>query len=270
MYENLKNYRWLKVEREKMGTSETNSAKYSQWVITLFDYFFTAFTPVKQKAVLEHEYAHHLFNSLPKAVKMFWYTFSNTNRVYINSHAKKNYFEDFGECIEAQVLIDNHELEKQSWMLNLKIEIANKIYNKYLPKVLTEDLVEKYDKSPVDTDNLYWHQCVDLVKQYSNEYLLQPLWTFGGSAKTGWENKSNTFPEELWEKINYTGENKPKVWDIVFYNNEPYGHTGVCVWPNFVIFEQNAWTWSGYGAVNYCRIELMSKQFLAGWYRLKK
>lgn len=268
MFENIKEYKGLKVVRESMWSSKYNSARYKDSVITLYDYFYT-FTPNKQKAVLEHEFAHHIFNTFPQDIKKLWINHSRKNTEYINSHAEKNYFEDFGECIEAYNLIKSWDLPKQTGMLNLKIEIAVFLYTEYMYKEISNLMTEKYNNKAVDYDWVYWHQCVDLAKQYSAEYLLQPLGTFWGSAKTGWENKSNTFPEDTWKKIPYTGENKPETGDIVFYDMLPYWHVGVCVGDNWVIFEQNAVTWTWEWEVNNCRIEIMKKDNLAGWYRLK-
>ena len=61
--------------------------------------------------------------------------------------------------------------------------------------------VDKYNNKLIDVDKVYGHQCVDLVKQYTIDVFWITLWTFGGSAKTWWENASNTFPEKQWEKI---------------------------------------------------------------------
>lgn len=269
MFENIKEYKGLKVVRESMWSWKYNSARYKSSVITLYDYFYT-FTHNKQKAVLEHEFAHHIFNTLPRKVKIFWVIQSKSNRVYINSHAKKNFFEDFGECIEAYNLIKTGDLPKQTGMLNLKIQIAVSIYKYYMYDEIAKLLVNKYNQKSIDFDGLWGHQCVDLVQQYIKEFLLQKNRSFGGSAKNGWGNKWNTFPKDKWEKIEYTGKNKPKVGDIVFYDNEPYGHTGVCVWDDWVIFEQNTGNWDGQWTDDYCTIELMPKKDLVGWYRLKK
>lgn len=264
----MKEYKWLQVKREAMGSSKYNSARYKRSVITLFDYFYT-YSPNKQKAVLEHEFAHHVWHTMPRAVKIFWVGISKTIWIYVNSYAKKNHKEDLSECVEALSLIRDGELEQPTWMLALKIEIANKLYEKYSKTEIAKLLTNKYNGKSIDFDGVYWHQCVDLVKQYSSEFLLTPLGTFWGSAKTGWENKSNTFPEDKWEKIRYTGRNKPKVGDIVFYDNEPYGHVWICIGSNWVIFEQNMGNWDGEWSDDYCRIEIMKKTNLAGWYRLR-
>ena len=49
-------------------------------------------------------------------------------------------------------------------------------------------------------------QCVALAKLLSKEVHGIQLGTFGGSAKTGWENKSNTFDPNEWIKIENTPE----------------------------------------------------------------
>lgn len=268
MFENIKEYKGLKVVRESMWSSKYNSARYKSSVITLYDYFYT-FTPNKQKAVLEHEFAHHVWYTMPKKVQIFWATQSTVNRVYINSHAKKNYREDFWECIEAYNLIKSGDLPKQKGMLNFKIQIAVYLYNKYMYKAISVLLTEKYDNKSVDFDWLRGHQCIDLVQQYINEFLLLKNRSFWGDAKSGWENKSNTFPEDKWKKIKYTWKNKPKTGDIVFYDMLPYWHTGICVWDNWVIFEQNMWNWDWQWSDDNCRIEIMKKENLAGWYRFK-
>lgn len=261
----MENYKWLKVVREKIGSSKTNSARYKDGIITLFDYFYT-YSEQKQKAVLEHEFAHHTFNTMPKKVKLFWIGISKMIKQYTSNHAKKNYYEDFGECIEAIV-----EWKKFSWMLALKVNIAKKLYKKYSMEAMVSLFTEKYNGKPVDYDGVYWHQCVDLVKQWSDEFLLSPLWTFGGSAKTWWYNKENTFPEDKWEK--YTND-KPwvelKVGDILFWTYWEYWHTAVCVWVEWdtvIMFEQNVWNGDGKWKDDYCKIEITQKAYISWWYR---
>lgn len=60
-------------------------------------------------------------------------------------------------------------------------------------------------------------ECVFTVKLYSKEVHWIPLWSFGGSALSGWYNKNNTFDPKLWVRVLNTPKAVPKTGDILFY-----------------------------------------------------
>lgn len=89
------------------------------------------------------------------------------------------------------------------------------------------------------------YECVALIKKYYNEVFWYAIKTFWGSAKTGRENKSNTFPDKDFLKNPWT----ILPGDIIFFDkvNTQYRHVAIVdsvqAWIVFVI-EQN-WEWTG-------------------------
>lgn len=139
------------------------------------------------------------------------------------------------------------------------------------------EFINKYNNKSVDVDGVYWSQCVDLIKRYTIDVFWITLWTFGGSAKTGWYNQSNTFPVEQWEKIvnNYSDENQvPIPWDIIFWGYGTYWHVGIVTEAkkgvnSIEVFNQNTgnWDWEGYD--DRSRIQNANYNQCLGWYRKK-
>ena len=141
--------------------------------------------------------------------------------------------------------------------------------------------LEQYKNSvlgtAIDYDWVYWHQCVDLVKDYSEKVLNIPLGSFWGSALTGWQNFSNTFSVDKWDKVvnNYNDpEQVPEEWDIIFFKWWEYWHTGVVlksyVWENRIdILEQNVGNWDGIGSDDYIEVNTYSYHKVLGWYHKK-
>lgn len=70
-------------------------------------------------------------------------------------------------------------------------------------------------------------ECVALAKLASREIHGITLWSFWWSAKSGWENKSNTFSSDKWVKIPNTPTWVPQEWDLVFWSFGKYGHVAV-------------------------------------------
>lgn len=108
-----------------------------------------------------------------------------------------------------------------------------------------KEYVEKVEWLCIDFDKEYGHQCVDLIKHYTQNVLWIKLWSFWGSAKTGWNNTYNTFPESQFEKI--ADKSKFQVWDIIFWNRWTYWHVAIITkifgnWA-FEVIEQNVWNW---------------------------
>lgn len=119
------------------------------------------------------------------------------------------------------------------------------------------------------------YECVALAKLYVKEVYWITLGTFGGTALSGWENKSNTFPPEIWERIEHKPWKVPKRWDIIFYSYpKKTGHVSICHEANkidILVCEQNSqsgnWDWKWYNQINLS-IKNWYKNIL-GWYRLK-
>lgn len=132
------------------------------------------------------------------------------------------------------------------------------------------EYVKKVEWLCIDYDNVYWHQCVDLIKHYSQNVLGLKLWSFGGSAKTGWFNKSNTFPSEFFEKIINTASAIPQSGDIIFIKtNTPYWHVAIVLDADIKkikVLEQNTWNWNWRGYDDRVKISEYNYDKIIGWY----
>lgn len=134
--------------------------------------------------------------------------------------------------------------------------------------------LDKYLRTAQDEDGWFWYQCVDLAKLYSKEVYWITLWSFGGTARSGWFNKKKTFDPKLWERIEYKVGMMPKRGDIIFYDEWVSGHVAIVQDANkidIMVLEQNGatwnWDWKGYNQIN-----LETKRDyrnIYGWYRLK-
>lgn len=120
------------------------------------------------------------------------------------------------------------------------------------------------------------YECVWAVKKYMLEVLRQPYRFFWLTAKKGWENTQNTFPPELWDRIEYTPWiNPPTRGSVIFYNfPEDTYHVSIVHNANklFIVkIEQNyaTWNWHGlwYDAIN---MNVSDFKNVIGWYTLKK
>lgn len=141
------------------------------------------------------------------------------------------------------------------------------------------DYIKSRVWTPIDTDWVYWHQCVDQAKDFAKEVLGVSLWSFWGSAKTGWANKNNTFDPNVWERItnNPTDINQvPLAWDIIFFSwpDTLNWHVAVVLIAEvgnttFTVINQNTGNWDGYGADDYTRIQKYDYNRVYGWYRKK-
>lgn len=118
------------------------------------------------------------------------------------------------------------------------------------------EVLAKWLGKRVDYDKASWYQCVDWVKQYCLESYNIKLWSFGGSAFTGWENKSNTFPPNTWKRILNTSTAVPLNGAVVFFaptKKNPYGHVAIVAQgstqQHLNIVEQNGGNgnWDGLG-----------------------
>ena len=113
-------------------------------------------------------------------------------------------------------------------------------------------------------------QCVALAKLYMSEVYGIQSPKFGGSALTGWGNKSGTFDLTKWTK--YTVPATIEQGDILFFDKtktNPYGHVSVAHSATKHI-EQNGGKGGGTGTgTDAIRLSTIPKGLL-GFYRLKK
>mgnify|MGYP006414221389 CR=1 FL=1 len=142
--------------------------------------------------------------------------------------------------------------------------------------ITLKEFIDKYLWETIDYDNVYGHQCVDLIKAYTHEVLWIRLWTFWGSAKSGWENSSNTFPKEQWEKVvnDFNQLNQiPKEWDIVFWSTGQYWHVAIWLdwtaWSIINVLEQNVWNWDWIWDDDAIEDNNRTYHDILWWYHLK-
>lgn len=139
-----------------------------------------------------------------------------------------------------------------------------------------ENFVKKYNWKPIDVDRLYWHQCVDLIKQYAIDCFWFSIWSFGWSAMTGWKNTINTFQKTKFEKI--TDLSKLLPWDIVFTtwsSENNYWHVVILLkvfwnW-KIQVLEQNMGSWDWKGSDDFVKISFYDLNSKILWaYRYKE
>ena len=130
----------------------------------------------------------------------------------------------------------------------------------------------------MDWDWYYWHQCVDLVRDYVSKVYNTTLWPSGWSALTMWHNKSWTFNNE-WERVenDYTKPNQvpPKGAILCMTGHPEYWHIGMVLeakkWENKItVLDQNTWNGDGYGADDYVTTNIYSYKKVLGWYIKKE
>lgn len=139
-----------------------------------------------------------------------------------------------------------------------------------------EDFIKKYNGKPVDIDKEYWHQCVDLIKQFTIDCFWFSIWSFWWSAMTGWKNTVDTFPKAKFEKI--TDLSKLLPWDIVFTTWNPkdsYWHVMIMtknLWNwKIEVIEQNMWNWNWEGSDDFVKVSVYTLSSKILWaYRFKE
>lgn len=143
--------------------------------------------------------------------------------------------------------------------------------------------LDEYIKLRVGTwvkeNDYFWYQCVAQVKDYSKNVLWVTLWSFWGTALTGWYNRSDTFKESVWDKIinNPKDINQvPRKWDIIFFSWPTYaGHVWVVSNQprggdlTFEIINQNVWNWDWIWEDDYIKISTYNYSLVLWWYRRK-
>ena len=144
---------------------------------------------------------------------------------------------------------------------------------------LDKYISENAGRTDIYETKAYWTQCVALAKHYSQNVIWVTIWSFGGSAKTWWENKSNTFPEFLWDRIPNDikkPEQVPQIWDIIFFETgTQYDHVAIVqqapAWVNQIkVFEQNTGNWDGSWYDDRARVNTYTYNNCLGWYSPKK
>lgn len=118
-------------------------------------------------------------------------------------------------------------------------------------------------------------ECVWNSKLHADRVHGIKLWTFWGSALAWWENRSNTYKPELWNRIEKKKGIYPKKGDHVFFwtGMWPSGHVVVCDCANsywIAALSQNS-TWA-HGDVpgDEILMKMYSYKFIVGWYTPKK
>lgn len=143
--------------------------------------------------------------------------------------------------------------------------------------------LEKYISKNAGRTDIYetvalGSQCVALAKHYSENEIGIKLWSFWGSAKTGWENTSNTFSDSLWERIpnDMSKPNQvPNIGDLIFFETgTPYDHVAIVrnapVWVNKIeVFEQNTGNGDGSWYDDRARVNTYTYNNCLWWYSAK-
>lgn len=98
----------------------------------------------------------------------------------------------------------------------------------------------KYLGKSLDWDGEYGYQCVDLMRYWIDNIKGKQLPGLVGGAKNGFKLADPKY----WTKIKYTGKNKPRGGDIVFFDNSPLGHVAIALrkdqkWPIHRTIDQN-------------------------------
>lgn len=113
-----------------------------------------------------------------------------------------------------------------------------------------DEFLEKYLRTKQDFDWVAGSQCVDLAKLYSKEVLWITLWSFGGTARSGWFNKSKTFDLKKWRRVTNWPADVPPRGAIIFYDEWLTGHVGIvdsATMDDVLLLEQNWATGNGKG-----------------------
>lgn len=137
-----------------------------------------------------------------------------------------------------------------------------------------KEYAKKVEWLCIDYDNAYGHQCVDLIRHYTQNVLKYNLWVFGGSAKTGWFNRSNTFDKKFFDKIIFTKNWEiPPAWAILFSKmNTTWGHVSIVLEATadyITVLEQNVGSWDGKGLDDCVKISKISYDEVVWWYIFK-
>lgn len=107
------------------------------------------------------------------------------------------------------------------------------------------EFVNNMLSSRVDEDGNKDYQCVALAKYFTQKVFGKKLGYFSWSAKNWWANRKTLLSDYDIYENNWS--NKPKRWDIIFWNNWTYWHVAIVMayYKDFVyVLEQNFWSWN--------------------------
>lgn len=125
----------------------------------------------------------------------------------------------------------------------------------------------KWLGKPINYDNAYGAQCMDVYRMYVKEVLLCPQSPPVQGAKDVW----NTYLPEFFDRIDNTPTGVPNQGDIVIWGMSPYGHIAICDHAStstLTCFEQN-WVELDGSGVTELRLHGNYNNVL-GWLKFKK
>lgn len=139
------------------------------------------------------------------------------------------------------------------------------------------EVIKKWLGNKYRENIILGYQCVAWVKKYVYDRYNISLGVFGGSALSGWNNKSNTFPSSDWVKVEYKQGMIPPAGALLFWwatTNNKYWHTAIADEGSkkdaIVIIEQNGQIGNGKGIngdeIRRITIKPNARGAMLGWY----
>jgi hypothetical protein len=131
-----------------------------------------------------------------------------------------------------------------------------------------QQFLEKYSGHYIDFDGAWGNQCFDLFHQYVVEVLKLSDGRImaAPAAKDLYNNFSNLYGHDYFEKIENTPTDVPKEGDIVIFGSGQYGHVCIFIEGNvsrFSSFDQN------YPTGSPCHVQQHTYGYCLGWLRFK-
>jgi len=131
------------------------------------------------------------------------------------------------------------------------------------------DFINRWQGKYIDFDGAYGPQCMDLLHQYVVEVLglTDPRILAAPAARDLYNNFSNIFGKEYFERIPNTPNGVPQKGDIVIWGYNPYGHVAIFIEGNvnsFRSFDQN------YPPGSPCHIQNHKYNNVLGWLRFNQ
>lgn len=126
----------------------------------------------------------------------------------------------------------------------------------------------KWVGKSIDWDGAYGYQCTDLMRLWIDNIGGKQLPGLSNGAKHGYALAD----PKHWLKVKYTGKNKPRGGDIVFFDAKPtnqFGHVAIALrkdqtWPKHRTIDQN------WGSSKVRKVEHDArKDRVIGWIRKK-